>query len=158
MLCTKNLRNQGKPASYQRKNLRNHLMTVKHQNFTPDEETVSLKECIKQLGGDIDNEEESKDNEDDQGKHADEVEELSISKEIDLLIDVSKFLIDHNLPFDIGSKLLQFIQETSQKYDSKLIGRTHTSGTTVTEIIGERIGPCLKDRLLKELKEASFLY
>ena len=156
MLCTKNLRNQGKPASYQRKNLRNHLMTVKHQNFTPDEETVSLKECIKQLGGDIDNEEESKDNEDDQGKHADEVEELSISKEIDLLIDVSKFLIDHNLPFDIGSKLLQFIQETSQKYDSKLIGRTHTSGTTVTKIIGECIGPCLKDRLLKELKESYF--
>ena len=85
-----------------------------------------------------------------------EITSLSKQMDVELLFDVSKFLITKHMPFNAASDILEFAQQVCSKNNSDVIKRVHTSSTGITQIIKHCIGNTFKEKIFEDLKKNPF--
>lgn len=81
---------------------------------------------------------------------------LSKVTEAELILKVAKFLVTNHMSFESGPKVLEFIKEISSCYDPILIQKTHTSRTTITDVIRYGIGYTLQSGIYNHLRQSKF--
>ena len=86
----------------------------------------------------------------------DDTKALNRQNEISLIFDIAEFMIVKHLPFNSASDILEFAQKISQKYSPELINYSHTSSTTITQVVKACIGDTLKSKIYKKLEESPF--
>ena len=145
--------------------LRKHLETKTHKNFTPQIDIQKLEESIEALRriniiSAKEKEESKEDKEESQNistlEDHPEVSSLSKDKEAEIYLNLAKFIIESHLPFDSAPKVLEFVKFIVSNYDEKLIQRTHTSPTTITQVIKQCFGSTFQTYLYQQLKGSPF--
>jgi len=86
----------------------------------------------------------------------DDTKALNRQNEISLIFDIAEFMIVKHLPFNSAPDILEFAQKISQKYSPELINYSHTSSTTITQVVKACIGDTLKSKIYKKLEESPF--
>ena len=159
--------------------IKRHLVTKRHDGFTPARDKKRLQEAIAALKShntsdasklSISKEQNNDEAEDDFNTNP-EVEEnkldcqtkgnqyndgLSRTEEAKVHLDLGYFIVANHLPYNCVPKLLNFCQGLSMKYEAQLIERCHTSPTSMTKVINKCIGDSLRQKIMEKLIETPF--
>jgi len=74
----------------------------------------------------------------------------------DLKFTISKFIVQHRLPFALSDPLLELIKSISNRFPNSVLNNTTLSRITCAEIIRECICPSLKEEIIMNLTQSPY--
>ena len=149
-------------------NLRSHLLNKAHQEILKDDN--EKKECLLSVkflerGEEAEplslKQDDVDDSEEDTTQQNEEIKSkkkrvLKERTDTHLKFDLTTFIVNNNLPFNLGPKLMKFMQECFDRYDPLTISQVKITNHQVSQIVVECLSSEMKQRNLSLLESSPF--